>query len=232
MLELTMAELLIDTIPIEIEHKRIKNMRITVYPPDGRVKIVAPLSATHQMIRDFALTKRAWVKKHQARFANPSKERPLFLDGEIHYIWGQPYSLEIIQKRGHPKIETNNNRLLIYIRPGTEQQKKQEVFEKWRHGLIQNAAPRLVAKWEPILGVNVKGIAYRKMKTHWGSCNYGQKTIRLNTELAKKNPKYLEYVIVHEMVHIIEPTHSGNFYRLLGKYYPEWKIIRKEMNHC
>jgi predicted metal-dependent hydrolase len=225
-----MPELLIDTIRIEVEYRRIKNMRITVYPPDGRVKLVAPLSATHQMIRDFAQAKRAWVEKHQTRFANHPKEGNTFLKGEIHYIWGQPYSLEIIQKRGHPKIETNTNRLLMYVRPGTELQKKRELLEKLRHVLIQNIAPRFVAKWEPILGIKIKGIFYRKMKTHWGSCNYGQKTIRLNTELVKKSPSYLEYVIVHEMLHIIEPTHSRNFYRLLGKYYPEWKLIRKKMN--
>jgi predicted metal-dependent hydrolase len=226
-----MAELLIDTIRIEVAYSRIKNMRITVYPPDGRVKITAPLSATHQMIRDFAQAKRTWIEKHRTRFANLLKEGSTFLDGEIHYIWGQPYSLEIIQKRGHPKIEINANRLLMYVRPGTELQKKRKLLEKWRHDLIQNIAPHFVAKWEPILGIKIKGIFYRKMKTHWGSCNYVQKTIRLNTELVKKSPKYLEYVIVHEMVHIIEPTHSKNFYRLLGKYYPEWKPIRKKMNH-
>lgn len=226
-----MAELLIDTIRIEVEYRRIKNMRITVYPPDGRVKIAAPLSATLQMARDFALTKRAWIEKHQAKFSNPLKEGDTFLNGEIHHIWGQPYSLELIHQHGRPKIELDNNRLLMYIRRGTELQKKQALFEKWRNDLIRSLTPRLVEKWEPILGVKIKGIFYRKMKTHWGSCNYGKKTIRLNTELVKKSPKYLEYVIVHEMIHIIEPTHNRNFYRLLGKYYPEWKIIRKNMTH-
>jgi predicted metal-dependent hydrolase len=225
-----MAAVLIDTIRIEVEHKRVKTMRITVYPPDGRVKITAPLSAGSQMIRDFVLDRRDWIKKHQARLAGPAKESRSFLDGEIHYVWGEPYSLEVIEKRGQPKIEAANNRLIMYVRPGTERQKKRELFDKWRRGLIQQAAPRLVAKWEPILAVKIKEIFYRKMKTHWGSCNYGRKTIRLNTELVKKKPKYLEYVIVHEMLHIIEPNHSGNFYRLLGKYYPEWKAIRKEMN--
>jgi predicted metal-dependent hydrolase len=225
-----MTELLIGTIRIAVEYKRIKNMRITVYPPDGRVKIVAPLSAAHQMIKDFALAKRPWIEKHQARFANSSKDGNAFLNGEIHHIWGQPYPLEIIHTHSRPKIEISNNRLLLYIRPGTEVGKKRELFEKWCHSLMRNTAPRLVVKWEQLLGVKIKEIFYRKMKTHWGSCNYGQKTIRLNTELVKKSPKYLEYVIVHEMIHTIEPTHSRNFYRLLGKYYPEWKLLRKEMN--
>jgi predicted metal-dependent hydrolase len=220
----------LNNIRIEVERRPIKTMRLTVYPPDGKVKIAAPLSVGARMIRDFAVSKLAWIEKHRARFMTRPEEKNLFIDGEIHYIWGQPFPLELIQRKGHPKIEIQDRRLLMYVPPGTERTKKQRLFEKWRHGLVQTAALRIVAKWEPVLRIKINGLFYRKMKTHWGSCNYGRKTIRLNTELGGKSPEYLEYVILHEMIHIIEPSHNRNFYRLLGQYYPEWKTLRKKMN--
>jgi predicted metal-dependent hydrolase len=131
---------------------------------------------------------------------------------------------------GISQVEAKDNQMLLFIKPGTEKLKKTELLEKWYHAIIRKAAPRVVAKWEPVLGVEVKKIFYRKMKTHWGSCNYGQKTIRLNTELAKKSPEFMEYVILHEMIHIIEPAHNRNFYKMMERYCPKWKDIRKKMN--
>jgi predicted metal-dependent hydrolase len=182
------------------------------------------------MIRDFAVSKIAWIEKHRARCMVRPEEENLFIDGEIHYIWGQPFSLELVQRQGRPKIEVQGTRVLMYVRPGTERQKRLRVFEKWRRDLVEAATLRIAARWEPVLKIKINGIFYRKMKTHWGSCNYGRKTIRINTELGKKSPAYLEYVVLHEMIHIIEPSHNRNFYRLLGKYCPEWKILRKKMN--
>ncbi|MDL2228653.1 M48 family metallopeptidase [Treponema sp. OttesenSCG-928-L16] len=227
-----MAEYIqLGNIRIEVEYKRIKNLRLTVYPPDGRVRIAAPLTANAEMVRSFAASKHVWIEKQRKRFQSRSGTELNNLDhGVTCHVWGIPLKLEIVERRGHPKIETTQDRLIMYIRPDTVKAKKQELIDKFYRRLTAEAAERLVAKWESLIGVTVQGLYFRKMKAHWGSCNYGKHTIRLNTELAKKSPEYLEYVIVHEMIHIIEPSHNARFYRLMNTYMPSWKIIRKKMN--
>jgi predicted metal-dependent hydrolase len=140
------------------------------------------------------------------------------------------YKLELVERRGHPKILIEEDILRFYIRPDASKEQKQKTLDKWYRGLLQEAIPRFIQKWEPVIGVTVKGVYLRKMKSHWGSCNCQKQTIRLNTKLAKKPPECLEYVLVHEMIHIIEPSHNRKFYGLMNKYLPAWKLIRKKMN--
>jgi predicted metal-dependent hydrolase len=220
----------LDTIPINVEYKKVQTIRMTVYPPDGRVCISAPLDATQESIKQFAASKLQWIKRHRERIRRNVKAKNRLKNDEIHFAWGNPYNLELIVKKGYSKIVLEDTTMKFYVPPDTTKEKKQRILDKWYHRILQETAPSIIEKWESIIGVDVAGIYYRKMKSHWGSCNYQRQTIRLNTELAKKPIECLEYVIVHEMIHIIEPAHNQAFYRLMNAYIPNWKTIRKKMN--
>ena len=218
------------TIPVNVEYKRIKVLRMTVYPPDGKVCVSAPLHATDESIRRFVESKLQWIEKHREKFRRNKAAKNTLKNNEIHFVWGIAHNLELIEKSGRSKISQEGNILKLQIPPATPKAKKQQILDKWYHRLTQAAAPPLVEKYEKITGIPIKGIFYRKMKTHWGSCNPEKHTIRLNTELAKKPPVCLEYVVIHEVLHVIEPRHNRHFYRLMDKYFPGWKTIRRQMN--
>ena len=221
---------LLDNSNFSVEYKNVKVMRITVYSPDARVKIVAPTGTTPEHLNKFVISKIQWIKKHRERILNHSKITSLGNNSAV-YVWGKVYKLELIKRNGHPKIIIEDEQLKMYIKPLTAKSKIQELLDAWYRRIIKEAALAIIKKWEVIIGIEVKKLYVRKMKTHWGSCNYNKKTIRLNSELAKKDPMCLEYVIVHEILHIIENKHDNNFYRLLNKYLPNWKTIRKKMNY-
>jgi predicted metal-dependent hydrolase len=218
------------SIPVEVEYRGIKNMRITVYPPDGKVRITAPFDTPMELIRNFAVSKTAWIEKHREKFRSRSKT-PLALknNGQV-WVWGEALVLEIAERRGNPKILVTGGIMKMQVRPGSQAEKHQALLDKWYRRLVGEAAQVLIKKWEPLIGVKVEGLYIRKMKSHWGSCNAVRRTLRLNSELAKKPPDCLEYVIVHEMLHIIEVHHNEKFYRLLNRFIPSWKEIRKKMN--
>jgi predicted metal-dependent hydrolase len=188
------------------------------------------VNTPQDVIRDFAASRIRWIEKYREKFRQNPEAKNRFLKDEIHFIWGAAYSLEPIEKTGRPKIVLEDKTIKFFTSPGTSPAEKQQILDRWYHRIIKEAAPGIIRKWEPLIGVTVKNTFFRKMKTHWGSCNYQKKTIRLNTELAKKPPNWLEYVIVHEMIHIIEPSHNRSFYQLMNAYIPDWKIIRKKMN--
>jgi len=220
----------IGAINAHVEYKRIKILRMTVYPPDGRLCISAPFGTSDDAIRRFAESKIPWIEKHREQFRRNVKAANTLKNNEIHFVWGITHNLELTEKQGRSKIVQQGAVLKMQIPPGTPKAKKQQLLDKWYHSLLQEAAPPLVKKWEKITGIAINHIYYRKMKTHWGSCNSQKHTIRLNTELAKKPPLCLEYVIVHEMLHVVEPHHNQNYYRLMNKYFPDWKEIRGKMN--
>jgi predicted metal-dependent hydrolase len=217
-------------IPVEVEFRNVKTMRLTVYPPDGRVRIIAPVGTNREEIRKFAASKIAWIKKHREKFLNHSKLATSLKNHSTLYVWGEPWELEIIERRGNPKIVMENGYMKMYVRPGSTKEKMQEFLDKWYRKILKEAAPAIIEEWEGRIGVKVKKLFVRKMKTHWGSCNSTKQTLRLNSELAKRKRECLEYVSVHEMLHIIEKSHNRKFYSLLNKHLPEWKIIRKKMN--
>jgi predicted metal-dependent hydrolase len=234
--------------PIKVTFKNIQNLRITIYPPDGRVCISAPQDATREAIRQFAISKARWIEKQREKFrlsadihtAGDSGRdlgdraqknvQNLIRNHATHFVWGAAYNLELIEQNGRPKIILEEKILKLYAPPGTTIDKKRHILDKWYSRLMREAAPVLIRKWEPLLGVRVHRIFYQKMKSRWGTCNYRRHTIRLNTELAKKTPACLEYVIVHEMLHIIEPAHNRRFYQLMTSSVPTWKTIREKMN--
>jgi len=218
------------TVQVNVEYKRIKILRMTVYPPDGRVCVSAPLNATDETIRNFVESKLQWIEKHREKFRRNTAAKNSLKNNEIHFVWGIAHNLEVLEKTGRPKISCDGTVLKLQVPPGTPKAKKQQILDKWYHRLTRDAAPALVEKYEKITGIRINGIFYRKMKSHWGSCNPQKHTIRLNTELAKKPPVCLEYVVIHEMLHTIETRHNQKFYRLMDTYFPGWKTIRRQMN--
>jgi len=219
-----------ETLQVEIEYKSVKTMRLTVYPPDGRVKITVPPGTGIEAIKKFAASKRDWIEKHRQKFLNNSKLAAPLKNDNVAYVWGRALELEIIEHSGHPKIIITGEKMKMHIRPGCTKAKRQELLDKWYRETLKEAAPGIIKHWEKRIGVEIKKLYVRKMKSHWGSCNYERQTMRLNSELVKRSPEYLEYVIVHEMLHIIEKGHNKKFYRLLGRYLPDWKALRKKMN--
>jgi predicted metal-dependent hydrolase len=222
-------------VPFTITRKAVKILRITVHP-DCRVTVTVPRSAGAQDLAAFIDAKLPWVEKHLARYREQERKKPLarnrFTDGEIHYVWGIPHVLKVIERRGNPKIvtgtETSGTQVLeMYLRPGSTAAQKQALLDRWRKSLVAKAAPILAARWEKALeaasgkrDLAVKKIYLQKMKTHWGSCNPARRTIRLNTELAAKPPECLDYVVLHEMVHFITSYHNRIFYGYMDKLMP------------
>lgn len=232
--------LMLGSIPIEVNYRKVKSIRLTVYPSGGKVKISSPQGMTREAIEKFAASKITWIKKHRDKFLkNPSNGKlqagETLRNHSSVYIWGIEHRLELIEhtgakaSRANSKVAVSGGQMLMYIRPLSTKAKKMQILDRWYRRILKEAAEEMIKKWEEVIGVEVRKLYVRKMKSHWGSCNYEKQTLRLNSELAKRNPECLEYVIVHEMLHIIEKGHNKNFYRLLNNYIPDWKIIRNRM---
>ena len=225
------ARIHLGEIAVDVLKKDIKNIHLSVYPPAGAVRISAPLRMDLDAVRVFALSKLDWIRRQRQKLNDQERETPReYLDRESHYLWGKRYLLEVIEKNAAPKVELKHNKMLLRVRPGVSDEVKQDVIDEWYRGQLKAAAPLLIAKWEPLMGVRVNDFTVRKMKTKWGSCSPGLKTIRLNTELAKKPPECLEYVTVHEMVHLLEPTHNRRFVALMDQFIPKWQFYRDALN--
>ena len=152
------------------------------------------------------------------------------MDRESHYVWGKRYLLTIAESDEPPSIELTHSRMLLRVRPGTDEHKRQALIEEWYREQLKEAVPPLLARWQPLLGVRVERFFVQRMKTKWGSCNYKARTIRLNTELAKKPVECLEYIVVHELVHLLEPTHNAHFVALMDRFMPQWQFHRQVLN--
>lgn len=220
-------------IEIDVEFKDIKNVHLSVYPPTGRVRISAPLRMTPDTIRVFAISKLAWIRRQQKKLLEQERETPReFLERESHYIWGKRYLLTIIKKDAAPKVELTGGKMVLQLRMGTSAARKEEAISRWYREQLRSAVPGLVEKWEPILGVKVNRFFVQKMKTKWGGCNPKVGNIRLNTALATKPPEYLEYIIVHEMAHLLVPNHGEKFVGVLDKVLPNWRLLRQKLNEA
>ena len=218
-------------IVLEVVKKDIKNVHLSVYPPSGRVRISAPLRMNADTIRVYAISKLDWIKQQQRKLRAQERETPReYLDRESHYVWGKRYLLKIVEQDSAPVVELKHSKLLLRVRPGADEEKKQAVLEEWYRLQLKEAVPQLIAKWQPLMGVNVESFFVQRMKTKWGSCNHGSKTIRLNTDLAKKPRECLEYIVVHEMAHLLEPTHNQRFVALMDQFMPKWQFLRDILN--
>lgn len=218
---------------VEVELKEIKNIHLSVYPPNGRVRISAPARMDLDTIRIYAISKLDWIREQQRKFQAQERETPReYLERESHYLWGKRYLLNIEEVDALPTIDLSHTRMLLTVRPGSNEAKKRDVVEEWYRSQLRQAAQPLIDKWEITMGVKVEQVFVRRMKTRWGSCNHYARNIRLNTELAKKPRECLEYIIVHELAHLIEPSHNAHFVALMDKFIPHWKQIRDELNRA
>lgn len=215
----------------DVVRKNIKNVHLSVYPPDGRVRISAPLHMEFDTIRVFAITKLAWIKSQQRKMLAQERETPReYLDRESHYVWGKRYLLELVEKDASPSIELKHSTLVLQLRPDTDEARRQEILDAWYREQIKAAMPELLAKWEPLMGVKAGRVFVQRMKTQWGSCNPEARSLRINTDLAKKPPECLEYIVVHELAHLIEPTHNARFTALMTLFLPQWRHLKDELN--
>jgi len=218
-------------IAVDVVQKDIKNIHLSVYPPSGRVRISAPLRMDIDTIRVFAIAKLGWIKSQQRKLREQEREAPReYLDRESHYVWGKRYLLKIELHDGAPEIELNHSKMILRIRAAASQERKQEVLEAWHREQLKVALPPLLAKWEKLLGVKAGRCFVQKMRTKWGSCSHDSGNIRLNTDLAKKPPECLEYIVVHELVHLLEPSHNQRFVFLMDQFMPKWKFYRDQLN--
>lgn len=218
-------------ITIEVTQKDIKNIHLSVFPPTGAARIAAPTRMNLETIRLFAISKLGWIKREQQKLRTQSRETPReYLTRESHYVWGKRYLLKIIEQDSPPKVILEHRTLVLQVRPRTDNAKREVILAAWYRELMKTVVPELIAKWEPILGVKVDRCFVQHMKTKWGSCNPGAGNIRLNTELAKKPRECLEYIVVHEMMHLLEATHNQRFLTLMERFSPTWRIQRDVLN--
>jgi predicted metal-dependent hydrolase len=218
-------------ITISMAFKAIKNVHLTVLPPEGKVTLVAPLGTRIEVARAYAITKLQWIRQQQAMLSEQAREAPRqFVERESHHVWGHRYLMTVVEAEVKPYVKLNHKRITLTVRPGHGAAKRLEVVHEWHKSLLHAMVPELIAKWEHRLGVKVSGYFLQRMKTKWGSCNHHAGNIRLNTELVKKPKDLLEYVVLHEMAHLLEPTHSERFVALLDQHWPHWRECRAELN--
>lgn len=218
-------------ISIQVTRKAIKNVHLSVHPPSGRVTLSAPIATRLEVARAYAITKLGWIREQRMKLASQARETPRkFVERESHNLWGRRHLLTIVHQEAKPIVALDHRRITLTVRPGSDVQKRAEVLHEWHKSLLHELVPALIQKWETKLKVKVAGYFLQRMKTKWGSCNHKARHIRLNTELVKKPKDLLEYVIVHEMIHLSEPTHNDRFIAILGEHYPTWREARAELN--
>lgn len=218
-------------IQIAVTRKAVKNVHLSVHPPAGHVTLVAPITTRLEVARAYAISKLDWIRNQQAKLRGQARETPRqFVERESHVLWGRRYLLSVVEKDAKPTVKLDHRRIMLTVRPGSSPAKRGEVMQEWHRALLHETVPALILKWEAKLGVKVAGYFLQRMKTKWGGCNHRAGHIRLNTELVKKPKDLLEYVVVHEMLHLVEPTHSERFVALLEKNYPTWREARAELN--
>jgi len=217
---------------IDVVRKDIKNIHLAVYPPTGRVRIAAPLKVNEDAIRLFAVSKLGWIRKNQRKFKTQDRIPPReYKQRESHYFQGRRYLLRILETDKAPKVVLKNKKIIeLHVKPGTPTAKRHEIMSRWYRVQLKKLIPAIIDKWEKILHVKVDDWRVRQMKTMWGSCNIEKKRIWINLELAKKPEYCLEYIIVHEMVHLLERHHNDRFSYYMDKYLPNWRQIKSGLN--
>lgn len=227
-----MHQITVGNISIDVVRKDIKNLHLGVYPPNGRVRIASPLKIDDEAVRLFAISKMAWIKKHQLKFeAQQRQSERQFVSGESHYYKGNRYLLNVIYHNAAPKVEIRNKTYIdLYVRVGSTLEQREKVLTEWYRRQLKDQIPPLIDKWQKIIGVEVSDWGIKKMKTKWGTCTIEKRRIWLNLELAKKSKQCLEYIIVHEMVHLIERKHSDRFVAYMDKFIPQWHFYKDELN--
>ena len=229
---MTITQIQLDDIAVDVVQKRIKNIHLRVYPPMGRVRLAAPVRVPLDTLRSYARSKLSWIREQQQKIRSHVYESACdYLDGETHYSWGERYPLSLIESPQTPALELRDGRLVLSVRPGIDRARKAATVDAWYRQQIKFAVPDLIAKWQPILGVQVRRFSVRKMKTRWGTCNTRHHALFINSELAKKPPVCLDYLVLHEMVHLLEPSHNARFKALMDRFMPDWRRVRQQLKN-
>ncbi|NWL12129.1 metal-dependent hydrolase [Paenarthrobacter nitroguajacolicus] len=223
--------LTVSGIDVDVIYKNIKNLHIAVYPPLGRVRVAAPERLDDDAIRLAVVQRLPWIKKQreQLRAAVRQTEREM-VTGESHYVWGQRYRLKVVNEPGRIRFNLTGKHLTLHAPKESSPDTRREAMDEWYRSALKHEIPELIAKWQPIIGRNVARWTVRRMKTKWGSCNRESAHIWFNLELAKKHPHCLEYIVVHEMTHLLERNHNERFTELMDGFLPDWRARRDELN--
>ena len=225
------ARIALGAIEAEVVFKDIRNVHLTVLPPNGRVRISAPAHMALDTVRVFALSRLTWIKSQRKSMSQqerePSRE---YLERESHYVWGRRYLLKLVETDGAPPVTLRHRTLALAAKQGSDPTAREAALSRWYRDQVRERAGPLIAAWSRTLGLDAPRLHVQHMKTKWGSCSPARRSIRLNTELAKKPPACLEYIVVHELVHLLEPTHNERFRALMRTFLPEWEDRRRELN--
>ena len=222
----------LNNINVEVIQKNIKNVHLSVYPPKGRVKVSAPESMAIETIRVYVISKLGWIKKQQEKLRSQERETPReCIDRESHYFNGKRYLLKVVERDAAPQVSLSHSKIVLQIRPGASEVKKQSVLDDWYRQQLKEKVSNLMSQWEKKMDVSVAQFTVRKMKTKWGSCTPASRSIRINLELAKKPPECLEYIVVHELVHLLESSHNSRFIARMDRFLPKWRMYRDELNN-
>lgn len=217
---------------IDVIRKDIKNMHLAVYPPTGRVRIAAPLHINDEAVRLFAISKISWIRKNQRNFISQDRQTPRqYKERESHYFQGKRYLLRIIEQDEPPKVVFKTKTYIdMYVRPETTTEQRQTILNEWYRAELKKLIQPIIDKWQSRIGVTVDDWQVKQMKTKWGTCNIEKKQIWINLELAKKPLNCLEYIVVHEMIHLLERHHNHRFLALMESFLPQWKFYKEELN--
>ena len=222
-------------IPVEVVRKDIKNLHLAVYPPEGRVRIAVPNRVDDEAVRLAVVSKLGWIRKRQAKFTSQERQSLReYVSGENHFVAGKRYRMRLVPHEGKAQVRLLVSKATIHllVSAASSREKREATLMQWYRQRLKNEIPELIARWEAVIGVKVSAFGVKKMRTKWGSCNISAKRIWLNVELAKKPSHCLEYVVVHEMVHLLERHHNERFVALMDHFLPQWKNYRSELNKC
>jgi predicted metal-dependent hydrolase len=219
------------TIRVDVHFKDIKNLHLSVQPPEGRVTVSAPARMTLESVRLFAIRKLGWIKAQQRLLQSQERESAReFLSNESHFVWGKRYLMAVKEVESGLIVELGHSRLVLGIRSDSTAEAKKAVLAAWYRDLVKAEIPQIADRWAAVLGVELSRFYVRRMKTKWGSCNQKARSIRLNTELAKKPKECIDYVVLHELAHLLEPTHNARFIAIMDRAMPNWKLRRDQLN--
>lgn len=227
-------QLTVNHINVEVIRKDIKNLHLGVYPPNGRVRVAVPLAVSDEAVRLAVVDKLSWIKRQQAKFiAQARQSQRAMVNGESHYFLGRRYRLRVLEHQGTGKVMLRNKAILeLHVKTETTAEQREKVLYQWYREQLKQLIPPLLEKWQPLLGVEVSAWGVKKMKTKWGACNTQARRIWLNLELAKKPMQCLEYIVVHELVHLLERHHNDRFTAVMDQHLSNWRIYRDELNQA
>ncbi|OAI07603.1 M48 family metallopeptidase [Methylomonas methanica] len=226
-----MPQMQIGSLSLQLNRKAIKNLHISVLPPDGRIRVAAPEQMTDTAIRMAVISRIPWIKKQQRDFAaQPRQSDREMVSGECHYFWGKPHRLNLVERVGRHEVKVSGGKIHLFVNPGTSVENRALVLAEFYRARLKAQVEKLIPEWQQRVAVELADWSVKKMKTKWGSCNVGAKRIWFNLELAKKPPECLEYILVHELIHLLERKHNERFRAHMDKFMPNWRERRDLLN--